>query len=349
VRAYGQDRLREEADGTLLLSCRRPKPGWQEQKPRTPTSAEFPGTTVLWEEQYYEVVEIDSLPQGGVRYRLLPWRDEHAIRTIERYDGEMEAHRLGEHSRGISRVRKRKTANLVGMFTGHLPALVQEELGSELGVLPARLTLLSLIPPFGIVSFTVMFIVDRIQSNLSVPVWTIVVLIYLGFEMAIRFLVVWTQSRPIGSTAGFAAYLVWYLLNPNRRKSVSPFAEAKGSGILKTEPSAEQAAKDAFAVREPLVTLLTPQEQARAAERYGYDYRRLARKVSLLLLVVGVVGVVSSAMSLSEGFRLSALLALLTGGAIAVEQLVRLPALRQRPAGSFLAFVVRPLTRKLVG
>lgn len=349
MRAYGQDRLREEADGTLLLSCRRPKPGWQEQKPRTSTSAQFPGTTVLWEEQYYEVVDIDSLPQGGVRYRLLPWRDEHAIRTIERYDGEMEAHRLGEHSRGISRVRKRKTANLLGMFTGHLPALVQEELGSELGLLPSRLTLLSLIPPFVIVAFTVMFVVDRIQANLSVPLWTIVVLIYLGNELCARFFFVWTQSRPIGSTVGFIAYLVWYLLNPNRGKALSPFAEAKGSGILETEPSAERAAKDAFAVREPLVTLLTPQEQARVAERYGYDHRHLARKVSLLLLVVGVIGVVSSAVTLSGGFRLSALLALLTAGGIAVEQLVRLPALRQRPTGSFLAFVVRPLTRKLVG
>ena len=49
---------------------------------KTLTSAEFPGTAVLWEERYFEVVEARA-GEGGVGYVLEPWQEMHVMRTIE--------------------------------------------------------------------------------------------------------------------------------------------------------------------------------------------------------------------------------------------------------------------------
>src|SRR5204862_4742451 len=96
MQAYGSDRLREGDDGQLILLSRLPKNGWTPRVEKTLTTAEFPGTAVLWEEQFFEVVTADPLPQGGVRYVLPPWRAHHAMRLTARYDPETEAQRVEE-------------------------------------------------------------------------------------------------------------------------------------------------------------------------------------------------------------------------------------------------------------
>ena len=125
---------------------------WTPRAAKTLTSAEFPGTAVLWEERYFEVVDAEGLAQGGVRYVLEPWREMHIMRTTDRYDAEREAERLLEWRAGFSRERKRKSTNALALLTGHLPAAVQEELGRELGVSPRRLTLISVAGVFAVVS-----------------------------------------------------------------------------------------------------------------------------------------------------------------------------------------------------
>jgi len=144
MRAFGTDRVRAADDGRIFLSSRVPK-GWQPRVPKSLTHAEHPGTAVLWEEAYYEVVDVDPLPGGGYRYILMRWRDELVMRLTDRYDEESEALRVAEHRANRLRESKRKTANALALLTGHLPARVQEHLGRELGVLPHRLTLLSLL------------------------------------------------------------------------------------------------------------------------------------------------------------------------------------------------------------
>ena len=46
--------------------------------------------------------------------------------------------------------------------------------------------------------------------------------------------------------------------------------------------------------------------------------------------------------------RLSAILSLITGGFLAVEQVIRLAKIGQRPVGSVLAVIVRPFARKFL-
>src|SRR2546423_137213 len=112
MQTFGTDRVRVADDGRFLLSSRLDK-GWQPRVPKTMTKSEFPGTAVLWEAAYYEVVESESLPGGGVRYTLEPWREQHAMRVVDRYDAESEAARLGEHRLAIRRETGRRGASIL--------------------------------------------------------------------------------------------------------------------------------------------------------------------------------------------------------------------------------------------
>jgi hypothetical protein len=105
---------------------------------------------------------------------------------------------------------------------------------------------------------------------------------------------------------------------------------------------------DAFRLREPLLTLLTPEEQRVLAERFGFNYRKQAFAVAWIILVLSIAGIVTSVMTLREGERqVSATISLLLAFALASEQVARLRALRSGPAASMLAKVVRPFARKL--
>src|SRR5258706_8265301 len=95
MQAYGSDRVRADGERMVLLS-RIPK-AWTPRAPKTLTTAEFPGTAVLWEERYFEVISAEPLPQGGVRYLLEPWREMHAMRTIDHYDDARDTAPLADH------------------------------------------------------------------------------------------------------------------------------------------------------------------------------------------------------------------------------------------------------------
>jgi hypothetical protein len=347
MRAYGSDRVRPGDGPSVLILCRRAK-GWTARVPRTMTSAEHPGTAVLWDEQYYEVVAEEPLPAGGWRYVMEPWRESHAMRVTDAYDEESEARRDTEHQSARQREKGRKTANLLGLFTGHLPAVVQNQLANELGIQPARLTLLSLLLPLGFVVFVLDRVVRSTLDRSASPLWMIVMGIYLGVETVIRFGIVWTQSRPIGSAIGMFVYSIAYALGLRKTGAVSPVAVERGRANFTLPPDEQTALRDSIATRSAFMTLLSAQEQRMLAERYGYDYRGEATIVAAMILVFAAIGVVSSIAKLNEGAGAAAVISLLVAGALALEQLFRLPALRRGPAGSLLAILVRPFMRKLL-
>jgi len=337
MQAYGTDRVRPGGGDQVILSSRLDK-GWTARVPKTLTTAEFPGTAVLWEERYFEVAMIEVLPQGGWRYTLEPWRDHLAMRVTDRYDSEAEAARVEESRKKLQREKVRKSANALGLFTGHLPALVQEELGRELGILPGRLTLISILGEYGIIAGLVLWGVTLMMRQEPTPFGIFIAAGIIGVENTVRFLVNWTQSRPIGSVIGWILYAIYHAISG---RGPSPFATEKGWAVKITEPPAEIAARDAITMREPFLTLLTPAEQARIAARYDYDYRRESTLVAATILIVAVIGVVSSLM-------MGAVLSLIGAAALGTEQVVRIAAFRRGPAGSVLRFVVRPFVRKLI-
>lgn len=340
MQAYGSDRVRPGDGEQFVLLSRIPK-RWTPRAVKTLTSAEFPGTAVLWEERYFEVVDAEALPQGGVRYVLEPWQDMHVMRTTDRYDAESEAERLIEYRAQLSRERKRKSANALAMLVGHFPGAVQEEIGRELGILATRMTIVSTIPVYAAVIALVLWIVDGIMSGTPRPLPVYVVTGYLLIESSFRFVVAWLIGRPIGSPAGTVGYLIYHFTVADRTRAVSPFAREKGTLVTISEAPEERKASDALLMREALVTLLSPADQARVAERFGYDYRHQSSIIAGVILFFAVIGV---ATSVQRGAVLSFLLA----AVIAAEQIYRLIVLRRRPAGSFLGIAARPFVRKLL-
>jgi hypothetical protein len=337
VQAFGSDRIRRVEGEQITLLSRLSK-GWTARVEKTFTSAEFPGTAVLWEEKYYEIVIAEALPQGGVRYVLEPWLDQHAMRFVDRYDAETEAVRIEENRKLILREKARISANFLGILTGHLPAVVQNELGREIGVLPARLTLASILGTVFVIGLLILYCVRQIMNNEPLPLAAAIPAGYLGIENTFRFAVNWTQSRPIGSTVGFIAYSLFYLVV---RRGPSPFAEEKGWKVKIAESTPEVARQDAYRVRAAFVTLLSPSDQARVAERFGYDYRINSTRVAIIILVFALIGAVTS-------YRAAKWISLAIAALIAIEQIARMIALRRGPAGSMFGFVVRPFVRKLL-
>ena len=159
MQGYGTDRVRRgKGEQWIILSSR--SKGWVPRTPATMTARDRPGTAVMCEETYYEVVAAVAV-EGGIRYVLEPWRDEHVMRVVDAYDATSEARRAADHRDVVRRDRGRISANLLGLLTGQLPGPVQERMGNELGIWPARLTLISILPAMTVVGLVVNLYVHR--------------------------------------------------------------------------------------------------------------------------------------------------------------------------------------------
>ena len=346
MQPHGSDRVRSSG-GKLILHSAISK-GWTPRTPKSGTHSEFPGTAVYWDEQYFEVLAAEGLPGGGVRYVLAPWSDSHTIRTFVGYDADSEARLVADHELARKQRAQSGTARFLAMFLGHLPSNVQNHLGNELGVSPAGMTLLSLIPGVALAGLFVWIFIDRYMKHEPAPAALLLLAIAMMFETIFRIILVLSQNRAVGSTFGTMVYVVYWLVAPNRARLVKPFASERGfrTPIL-IPPPEEVAAQDSLAVRSPFLTLLSPEEQVRLAERFGFDYREHASEVAWALLAVGALGIASSlqkAFAGTAGGIASSTLACL----IVFEQATRLAAFKRGPAGSMFGVLVRPFVRDLL-
>lgn len=341
MQAFGSDRVRPgKAPEQLLLFSRLSK-GWTPRAAKSLTSAEFPGTAVLWDGSYFQVVEAVALQTGGVQYLLEPWPESHAIRTTDRYDEESEAARVAEWRAALKRESRRKSTGILAVLTGHLPSAMQEHLGRELGISPARMTIASAFGTYLITAGLVYWIGEGILKQTPRPLWVTVVALWLGVESSIRFFSAWITSSPMGSPVGTLSYIAWFYSMGKGRGALSPFTQEKGRSIKANDATPEQAELDAFTMREPLATLLPRADQERIAARYPYDYRRNATIVAVIILGSCLLGVFSS-------LHTKAMMPLLVAVSLSVEQIWRLVSFRQHPAGSVLGYIVRPFLRRLL-
>ena len=346
MQPYGSDRVRSSG-GKLILHSTISK-GWTPRTPKSGTHSEFPGTAVYWDDQYFEVLAAEGLPGGGVRYVLAPWSDSHTIRTFVGYDADSEARLVADQELARKQRAQSGTAGFLSMVLGHLPSNVQNHLGNELGVMPARMTLLSIIPAVALSGICIWIFIDRYMAHLPAPVILLLFAIATMFETIFRIIVVLSQNRAVGSTVGTILYVLYWLIAPNRTRLVTPFASERGfrTPIL-IPPSEEVAERDSLAVRSPFLTLLSPAEQVRLAERFGFDYREHASEVAWTLLAIGALGIASSlpkAFAGTAGGIASSILACL----IVFEQATRLAAFKRGPAGSLFGVLVRPFVRDLL-
>lgn len=346
---YGSDRSRM-AGGKVILQSRLSK-GWTARTAKTSTRGARPGTTVLWSDEYFEVVAADALQDGGVRYVLAPWPENEAIRVFERYDEESEARRIADHEAARRQRQQSFVTRLSGMFIGHLPAVVQNKLGDALGISPSRMTLVSIIPSmiFIVISLSLAVGATVNQRPSGVPLWVLFLAGYMFLDSVVRFQIVMSQSRAVGSFPGLLVYLVVWLLAPKRKRLVSPFAVERGqSSSFTIAPPDDVALRDSVETRGVMLALLTPAEQQRLADRVGFDYRKFAPGTAWIFLCGSVIGLVSSLVKVAENGSISAGVSAALAAVIAVEQVIRLQAFRRGPAGSMFGALVRPFVRDLL-
>jgi hypothetical protein len=342
MRACGSDRVRMSGERAILHS-RLPK-GWTPRRAREHTHAEFPGTAVLWEEQYYEVISAEALPNGGVRYVLERWNEAHTIRVFETYSDESEARLLADHRAAELQRRKSIGARFAGMFLGHLPYDAQLRIANDLGVSPFAMTVLSTIPPIVLLAACAFLTVESIISKTisPVPVWLWFVALFLFGESLLRNYVALSQNRGMGSLIGA---IVWVLLHP--REALHASEDTFNPKVMVRTPEIEL--RDDITMRGPLFTLLSVGEQRRLEQLYGFDYRQHAYFITWTILIGSLLGAVSSITTIVySGMRFSALTSTIAASVLTIEQVIRLARLRHGPAPSLLAFVARPFARKLL-
>ncbi len=343
MRAYGSDRFRIAGERVILHS-RLPK-GWTPRRAAEGTHAEFPGTTVFWDECYYEVIAADALPQGGgVRYELELWNDAHTIRVFEHYNDESEARLLADHRNAQKQRASNIAARLTGIILGNLPYDAQLRIANNLGVSPFAMTMLSLIPNVLVLAACAWAYVDSIIASKPSPIpdWLWLVAAFLFAESFVRMFVAMSQNRGMGSVLGG---IVWVILHP--REVIKGSHDAFNPKVF--QPTEYTELHDAMLMRGPLLTLLSVDEQRWLADTYGYDHREHAYVITWTILLGSLFGAMYElSVLVYSPFRLSALLSMLVAAYLAGEQILRLVAIPHRPAASVLAFVARPFARKLL-
>jgi len=340
-RAYGEDRLELADESERVLLCPVAK-AWTARRERTLTAAEHPGTAVSWGDAIFEVAAAEPLGGGAIRYRLVPWRDEHAIRRMEHYDAANEAARAAERGDLRGRAGARGLSIALAPIAGLLPGRVQERMEHEVGAPAVAMTVASAMPLLllGVWGFVERAVGGRLAGGPELPWWllpSIPVALYLVVESALRLASAVAMGRPMGSLPVVLAWEAW--------------------GAIRGEPAARPATRlpeesdaDRYRMVEPFLALLTPDEQSRLEERFGFDPIRWGRITAALILLVCGSNVFAAAVNAATGRGSLADAAWLVAGTLlSIEQIARWRRLRdRRPAGSVLGVLVRPLARRLL-
>lgn len=340
-RALGRDRLEAASGGHLVLLSAHDK-GWKPRLAGTRLTPEHPGTAVRWEEQLFEVLDVDALGDAGVRYTLALWDARHAIRIAEAYDEAGEIRRQHEREAHARRERHRGVGLFLAPLLGCLPGKVQEELENEYAIPATRMTLLSALPlmAFGIFCFlSLRAVAFGVPPFLPLPV--LFVGQYFWFESLLRACVCLLQGRPIGSAVGHVAWAVWRGVRPEG-------ARAKRLVRAPDAVPVERAALDSFIFLEPFLSFLSVADQESLKVRYGFDGVRRGKATAIVILVaVGpfFAAAVTGTLMAPEP---ADLLRLAVSGTLVVEQALRLRKLAGgEVAPSMLRVLVRPLAWRL--
>jgi hypothetical protein len=350
MRAFGADRIDAGTGETIVLISALPK-SWQPRAARTLTTPEYPGTAVEWDGRLFEILEADPTPSGGVRYRLGPWPDGHAIRRLERYDEVSESIRQTDRRDHSLDRGKRRLSVLLAPLAGLLPGEIQKKMERDFGAPAIAMTVASAVPLF-LVGFLGLFnfMLHGAGGVLDFPEWlapSFPVAAYLFGESALRLASAIAGGEPMGTLWAALALAVW-------RAARQPKAETEAMNV--DVPAAAAAddpgerLRDRFHILEPVLALLSPGEQELLAGRYGFDSVGRGRLTAVVLLVACVLNTFVSLSAFgTRGGAFSELLWFFPVACLAAEQVLRLKTLsRGEPAGSVLAVLVRPVAKPLL-
>lgn len=349
LRAFGADRLEAGEGGQIWLVCSAPK-SWLPRQEKTLTKAEYPGTAIDWQGGLFEVLRAEPLADGGMRYRLAPWEEGHAIRRMERYDVDSEAARGTESDDRRDRVRRRRLSILLAPLAGLLPGAVQKDMESEFGA-PALAMTISSALPLAVVGFLGLFrnLIGGLGGGSGLfPGWLappFPLALYLFGESALRLGSAVAMGEPMGSLPVVIAHAAW-----KEARAAKPRPEPEGSRTEEPLADSERSLRDRYSMLEPLLALLSPAEQRLLERRFGFEPIRWGKVTMAVLSLVGGANALVALMNFGAATGRGIDVAwLLVGGLLCVEQLRRRRQLAMsEPAGSILGILVRPLARPLL-
>ena len=357
LQPYGSDRIETLEDGSVAIRCLFSK-GWVQRRPKTPTSAEHPGTAVRWEERFFEVVAIEPSAPAGLRYLLSPWDEKHVFRVVANYDDASEKARAEERRQSNRRQRNWLTTLVLAPLTGLLPGPVQEEMEREFGASGPLLTFISIVLPFFFGSFCFVWLLIVMMAgvqgvdatNQMSRFFSIPVLLFgsgLLLESVIRLVVSVAQQKPIGSVLGVVPYAFYSAVRAMRHRG-TPAAEKRLEPELLHAPpdrdAREREREDLYRAMHAVLSFLSPGEQMHLVERFGFDPARSGRLTARIVFVGGLVLFLNSLLAFMGGIAgFGSLITLVLGGFLLVEQVNRLRKIAQgMPAPSLLGRLVRP-------
>jgi len=292
-----------------------------------------------------------------MRYALARWEERHAIRVLQHYDEASEKARSGFRQELARGEKKRRFSAILAPILGHLPGWVQERMEKEFGAPALLMTILSAFPLL-VVGFLSLFgwLVASFGGGFSPGKEKLVLFeslawiplplaLFLFAESAVRLASAVAAGKPCGSVVGVLGYEIWRAFR--REREGQPRTLATSSPV---SPAAARAAEDRFRLLEPLLALLTPEEQERLSWKFGFDPILWGKRTATALLVFALLNIVISLGALaSETAGFGDLLWLAAGIFLFAEQLARRRALlRDKPAGSLLGAFVRPLARDIL-
>ncbi len=141
TRLAGGFALRHQ-DGELFVDCPFPPPGWQARQPGDFIRPDFPGTPLLHNDQYFEIIAAEE-HGGRVRYALEPWDDRNLLRAPQSLDAPSCRTLWRTEQARRERERRAQSLRILMPLTGLLPAKDQEGIEREYGLLSERATLIS--------------------------------------------------------------------------------------------------------------------------------------------------------------------------------------------------------------
>jgi hypothetical protein len=222
---------------------------------------------------------------------------------------------------------------------------VQRKMERDFGAPAAGMTLISALPVFllGLVG-AISVATGSVGAEPFAPRWLSnpAVAVYFIVESVIRMASALMNGEPMGSLFGLLAYGGWTLA------SGQP-APATVSRALPASPP-DRALGDRYTMIEPLLALLSPQEQQQLELQFGFDPFKWGRRTSAIILWVAGANVVISILTfLNRTDVFLDFAALVVGGFFVLEQMSRRRRMAAgQPAGSILGSLVRPLARPLL-
>lgn len=192
-------RSKEPHSYDLLIDAPFEKPGWKRRMLAEDGKMTFPGSAVLFENRYYEIIDDEVDHKSGRHfYYLKSWEERFPIRVQFPYTkGECE--RLAQQRR--ENAEKSTRTALIRMFmpvVGLLPAAEQNKIQNEYGIPSVRMTTWSSLVFFVIGAFSTIMTLAAMFTGMDVsPLLRLGC--YFFLESAVRLVECWKLDEPSGS------------------------------------------------------------------------------------------------------------------------------------------------------